>query len=312
MNPSFLITIDVEDWFQVENFKKCISFSSWPHRELRVEQNTHNLLDLMDLVPFQPLPNSQSLPTNDEQPAPVTFDMHPKATFFVLGWLAERLPNLIREIYSRGHEIASHGYNHRLCTECTREELTEDLTRSKKLLEDIIGAEIKGYRAPSFSVNEDILKLIGDCGYLYDSSYNSFSMHGRYGKMSLSSNGSKRIAIEIPKEGSNQIVYELPISNINVWKWTLPWGGGAYFRLISRPVFSMGIDLLLKRKGAYLFYMHPWEIDPDQPRVKAVPAFLKFRHYVNLKKTAGKLKNMLENFVNCNFTTCSRYLEDLE
>ena len=137
---SILITIDVEDWFQVENFKQHIPFSSWDSRELRVEKNTHRLLDLFD-----------STALHNQQPT--TNNTHPKklcATFFVLGWLAERLPNLIREIHSRGHEVASHGYRHNLCNLESKEDLRKDLIKSKKLLEDIIGSPVVGYRAQVF------------------------------------------------------------------------------------------------------------------------------------------------------------------
>jgi polysaccharide deacetylase family protein (PEP-CTERM system associated) len=182
MNHYFLLTIDVEDWFQVENFKKYIPFSSWSSYELRVEKNTHRILDLLDSASFKFQVSSLKI----------------SATFFVLGWLAERLPHLVREIHSRGHEVASHGYCHNLCNEQSHEDLKADLCDSKSLLEDIIGNQVYGYRAPSFAINNDILKIIEDCGYLYDSSYNSFSMHGRYGQVSLSRNGTTGIAFRIP------------------------------------------------------------------------------------------------------------------
>ena len=152
MNHSFLLTIDVEDWFQVENFKKYIPFASWSSYELRVEKNTHRILDLLDSASFKFQVSSFKI----------------SATFFVLGWLAERLPHLVREIHSRGHEIASHGYYHNLCNEQSHEELKTDLYNSKSFLEDIIGTQVYGYRAPSFAINNDILKIIEDCGYLYD------------------------------------------------------------------------------------------------------------------------------------------------
>ncbi|MBE9535135.1 MAG: polysaccharide deacetylase family protein, partial [Proteobacteria bacterium] len=139
---------------------------------------------------FQQTRNSQPATRNSQ---PATHNQI-RATFFVLGWIAERLPNLVREIRKRGHEVASHGYYHNLCNHQSYEDLKTDLTDSKKLLEDIISAPVYGYRAPSFAINEDILKVIEDCGYLYDSSYNSFSMHGRYGQLSLSQNGRKGIA----------------------------------------------------------------------------------------------------------------------
>jgi len=122
-----------------------------------------------------------------------------RGTFFVLGWLAERLPHLVREIHSRGHEVASHGYYHNLCNEQSHEDLKNDLSNSKSLLEDIIGTQVYGYRAPSFAITNDILKIIEDCGYLYDSSYNSFSMHRRYDQISVSQNGQKESHSKSPK-----------------------------------------------------------------------------------------------------------------
>ncbi len=322
MSYHILLTIDVEDWFQVENFKQCIPFSSWPSRELRVEKNTHRLLDLLDSQKsevrsqFQQTRNSQPATRNSQ---PATHNQI-RATFFILGWIAERLPNLVREIRKRGHEVASHGYYHNLCNHQSYEDLKTDLTDSKKLLEDIISAPIYGYRAPSFAINEDILKVIEDCGYLYDSSYNSFSMHGRYGQLSLSQNGRKGIALQISKTDhatstkssiinhQSSILYELPISNLKLGNRMIPWGGGAYFRLIPFPLFKMGVQSIIKKQGTYLLYLHPWELDPEQPRVKDAPAFFKFRHYINLSKTHSKLLRLIRSFQHCHFVTCSQYL----
>jgi len=287
---SILITIDVEDWFQVENFKQNISFSSWPGRELRVEKNTHLILDLLDSIPIKPS----------------TISNTPKVTFFILGWIAERLPQLIREIAKRGHEIASHGYYHNLSTDNTPSVMKNDLMQSKKLLEDIIGARVYGYRAPSFSINKDVMQMIEDCGYYYDSSFNSFGMHGRYGHLDLSGYTVNGSAIRISDK-----FHELPISNLSLWNQIIPWGGGGYFRLIPFPVFSIGVQSILKNKNAYLFYMHPWEVDPDQPKVKTAPAFYRFRHYTNLKKTTSKLSRFIRSYERCNFLTCRQYLEHI-
>ena len=235
MSGTILITIDVEDWFQVENFKSLIPFSSWPSRELRVEKNTRQLLDILG---------------------------HRRATFFILGWIAERLPGLVRDIHDQGHEVASHGYHHNLCNQQSVKELEKDLADSKKRLEDIIGASVVGYRAPSFSINEDVLKVIESCGYRYDSSFNSFAMHDRYG----------------------------------------------YFRLIPFPIFRMGIRQIMESDGTYLFYMHPWELDPGQPRVNDAPPSYKFRHYTNLKRVRSKLSGLFKAFRRSEFVTCRDYL----
>ncbi len=286
MKKYILISIDVEDWFQVENFKSCIPFSDWPFCELRVEKNTHRLLDILDQFPTDSGTN-------------------PKATFFILGWLAERLPALVREIRKRGHEVASHGYCHNLCNRESYRELTADLKDSKKLLEDITGEQVAGYRAPSFSINADVLKLIEDCGYLYDSSYNSFGLHGRYGHVVLPQNGKKRVAVRLSEH-----FYELPVSNLAIRNQILPWGGGGYFRMIPFPVFRRGITYILKKKDAYVFYMHPWEIDPDQPRLKQTSASCRFRHYVNLRRTENKLSEMLTSFRDHHLISCRQYLEE--
>lgn len=278
-----LLTFDVEDWFQVENFKAWIPFSTWSSYELRVEKNTHLLLDLLDDGPGTP-----------------------RATFFILGWIAKRLPNLVLEIHDRGHEVASHGYNHNLSNKQPIEELKKDLTDSKKLLEDIIGFSVSGYRAPSFAIDRNVLKAIKECKYLYDSSFNSFGMHGRYGKVDLSGSCKKGVALEV----SNNF-FELPVSNIELKKFILPLGGGGYFRIIPFQLFRLGIQAVLKKENAYVFYLHPWEIDPMQPRMHNAKKLYKFRHYVNLKKTYNKLSTLLNNFQQCRFSTCHEYLNSV-
>jgi len=355
-NSTILLTFDVEDWFQVENFKKYIPFSSWPQCELRVEKNVHKILDLLDSIKLSNPTNSidstnsinpiaSRLPPNGKDSlcampayrkvpiggpsAPCDLSLSPSAlrlasnaflsspcamrsapcgtlrsTFFVLGWLAERLPHLVREIQVRGHEVASHGYGHELCKRQLTNELRVDLVRSKELLEDITGNPIYGYRAPNFSINHDILKIVEDSGYLYDSSFNSFKLNRRYGQLDLEANsGSNGISLQISDK-----FYELPISNLRIGKQTIPWGGGGYFRLIPLFIFKQGVQKMLKKHGAYLFYMHPWEIDSDQPKVSEIPGSFKFRHYVNLEKTFWKLSVFLEFLKNHCFSTCIEYI----
>jgi polysaccharide deacetylase family protein (PEP-CTERM system associated) len=293
MSHHILLTVDVEDWFQVENFKQYIPFVSWPSYELRVEKNTHRLLDLLDSISLSPSAVGQELGCQ----------RNPKATFFVLAWIAERLPLLVREIKSRGHEVASHGYYHNLCKQELMHDLREDLTDSKKILEDVIGSHVFGYRAPSFSISDDILKIIEDCGYLYDSSYNSFGFHGRYGQANISGNGRPGIAIQLSEH-----FYEIPISNLKVGRRILPWGGGGYFRAIPFFLFKRGVESILRKEKAYLFYVHPWEIDPDQPRVNQASLSFKFRHYINLSKAYSNLSKLITGFLHCRFITCYQYL----
>lgn len=311
--PAFLLTVDVEDWFQVENFKGCIPFSSWENCETRVEQNTHRLLDLFDSVPparVQKPSSAAQSGSSGSSPSSGAARLAPcgvKATFFILGWVAERLPALVREIHSRGHEIASHGYFHNLCGEQTLPQIREDLKTSKKILEDIVGTRVLGYRAPSFSINDEVLRIVEECGYAYDSSFNSFNLQGRYGTIRVSLNGKRGIAVPISPG-----FFELPISNLRAWGTTLPWGGGGYFRLIPSGLFRAGVRRNLRSEGAFLFYIHPWEIDPAQPRVNEASAFFRFRHYHNLNKAHGKLGKLISTLRSGRFLTCRRYLEEVD
>jgi len=269
----------VEDWFQVENFKPWIAYETWPQRELRVERNVHRLLDLFDDFPPKVFFSNPTNPSN------------PRATFFILGWLAERLPQVVREIADRGHEVASHGYGHQLPTKQRPEALRQDLTKSKALLEDITGSTVFGYRAPSFAVSDQIVSVIGDCGFTYDSSYNSFSAHGRYGKLNLADGVADQSVLQI-----HPGFFEIPVSNL--------WGGGGYFRLIPSSLFNRGVRHILSKQAAYVFYCHPWEVDPDQPRVEQASAMFRFRHYVNLAQTEDKLRSLMAALSDCQFISC--------
>jgi len=246
-----------------------------------------------------------------------------RATFFVLGWLAARLPHLVREIAGRGHEVASHGSSHRMCRPLSDAELKEELAGSKRLLEDITGTEVAGFRAPNFSVDDRVLSLAREAGYRYDSSYNSFSLHGRYGKITLNGQPRAGIAYEL-----NDDFFELPVSNLSLSSistlgilgtlahfrhfnhFHLPWSGGAYFRLIPLGIFRRGVRAILDRDGAYVFYMHPWEIDPEQPRAGQASPVARFKHYTNLNKTMSKLREMMEAFTDCRFVGCGEYIGD--
>lgn len=279
-NKTILLTFDVEDWFQVENFKEHISYSSWASQELRVEKNTLELLDLLSDAPTQV-----------------------KATFFVLGWIAERCPGLIREIHQRGHEVASHGVNHHLCYNLEPEELRRDLVKSKIILEDITGSEVFGYRAPSFSITDDVLKIVGEAGYLYDSSYNSYQGHGRYGALN-----SLKKEKGLPIYSVTSSFYEIPVSNLVIGTKVIPWGGGGYFRLLPSHIYRAGVKHILKKTGCYTFYLHPWEIDPDQPRVTEARSSFRFRHYVNLSTTKIKLIKFITQNAEHSFLTCRDFI----
>ena len=279
-----LFTIDVEDWYQVENLRRWFPVETWHKQTSRVELSTNKILDLLD-----------------------SFPQRIKATFFVLGQVAEKMPRLINQIVSRGHEIASHGYNHKVCNTLNDKELFADLDHSKKLLEDISGKEIFGYRAPSFSISTRVLRLIQDCGYYYDSSYNNFEMHGRYGKIELNQYERKGIAIIIEKG-----FYELPISNLKIAGRIVPWGGGGYFRVLPYWLYKHGVKYNLNAAGTHLFYIHPWEIDDQQPRVSKSKSLAVLRHYVGLGKTYSRIEKMIGNFKYCRFISCNSYLKTVQ
>jgi polysaccharide deacetylase family protein (PEP-CTERM system associated) len=279
-SPStILFTVDVEDWFQVENFKPWITVDSWSARELRVEKNVYRLLELLD---------------------------GNEATFFVLGWIAERKPEIVRLIADQGHEVASHGQNHRLNTEMPIDDLTKDLIDSRHRLEDLIGRPVSGYRAPSFSIDDRILQTIRRAGYQYDSSYNSFALNSRYGKLS----GNKRF---YPYDGLFEYApdfFEIPLSNIKAGRFVIPWSGGGYFRLYPIDLFIAGIRHYLSHCSTFTFYMHPWEIDPAQPVVNEAGRLSKFRHYLNLDKTHSRVLRLLHAFDDCRFTSCRGHLQE--
>lgn len=282
-NYSLLLSFDVEDWFQVENFRTVISRDSWNARDLRVQENTHTILDILD-----------------------RFDFQPKATFFILGWVARKVPEMVREIAARGHEVASHGFHHDVMDTLDRKALLQDLTSSKHLLEDITGRAVNGYRAPNFSISCSALALVRDAGYGYDASYNSFSGHGRYGRLDLSGSQSAYGVVEVA-DG----FFEVPVSNLTLGGRVLPLGGGGYFRILPLPLFRQGIKAVLKQHNTFVFYAHPWEFDPAQPRVKNAAAGLRFRHYVNLSRTGDKLAAMIRHFSTCRFTSISTHLDAL-
>ncbi|NPA94283.1 MAG: DUF3473 domain-containing protein [Thermodesulfobacteria bacterium] len=271
----------MEDWFQVENLRKQFPRSSWNTNLIRVEHPTRALLTL--------------------------FDKHNiKATFFVLGWLAERVPELVNLVHSHGHEIASHGYGHELCHNLSKDELLKDLERGKEVLEGIIRGTVKGYRAPSFSINENLVSLLSQTGFVYDSSYNDFSGNKRYGAL-------KGDWVEIRPgvlQNRSEKLFEIPIRNINLLGRSIPWGGGGYFRLIPKGFFSLGVRYILKKNGVFVFYCHPWEFDPDQPRVDGLRIDYRFRHYINLRNNLLKLDSFLDRFSEYNFVTCSELLPE--
>lgn len=279
MGKELLLTIDVEDWFQVENLNEAVRFEDWEKYEIRVVDNINKLLALF---------RKSSV----------------KCTFFVLGWIAEKLPGIIREIHKNGHEIANHGYFHKLIFTQSHEEFEYDIAKSKAILEDIIGEEVIGYRAPSFSITDWAVGLLKKNGFIYDSSYCPTFLHNRYGKINIKRNSISKNTNKIFRFPNGLI--EVPLPTIKFMNISVPWGGGAYFRLMPYKIFRIGIKRVLNQKGVYTFYFHPWEIDYKQPRVKNIKLNYKIRHYRGLKNAYHKLEKLFKEF---SFTSIKSYLE---
>jgi polysaccharide deacetylase family protein (PEP-CTERM system associated) len=261
------ITVDVEDYYQVSAFSKQVNKSSWPEYESRVERNTQRILEI--------------------------FGAHSVlGTFFVLGWVAERYPKLIKDISEHGHEVASHGYSHDLVYDQTPETFMEETKRSKGAIEDITGEQVRGYRAASYSITQKsiwALDILAELGFKYDSSIFPI-MHDRYGIP-----GAKTEPHHLKTEKGNSII-EFPLSTVGIAKTRFPVSGGGYFRLLPYWLTSKGLKTINQRDQIpFIFYMHPWEIDKDQPRIKS-SLLSQFRHYNNLGKFEGRLKNLLEEF----------------
>jgi polysaccharide deacetylase family protein (PEP-CTERM system associated) len=261
------MTIDVEDYFQVQALSHCFRRSDWPTMECRVERNTARILSMLA-------------------------EHDCKATFFTLGWIAERYPHLVREIHALGHEIASHGLAHYRVDQQTPDAFRSDIRRAKAVLEGVTGAAVRGYRAATFSIgwhNLWAFDVLAEEGYSYSSSIYPIR-HDLYGMP-----GAPRFAFR-PREGSSLL--ECPISTITVGGRVLPCGGGGYFRLLPYRLSRQLLKRLNQREGqSAVFYFHPWEIDPEQPRPPRLPARARARHYVNLTRMEGRLRRLLADFL---------------
>jgi polysaccharide deacetylase family protein (PEP-CTERM system associated) len=257
------LTVDVEDYFQVSAFERRIPRSDWDRWESRVVVNTRRVLALCD-----------------------EFDV--KGTFFVLGWVADKFPGLVQEIDSRGHEIGSHSYWHRLIYAMTPDEFRADLRRSKVVLEAIIGRDVVLFRAPSFSITNKsrwALDILAEEGFQIDSSIFPVR-HDRYG---IPGAPRQPYAHDLPAGR----LEEFPAAAMNVAGWRLPVSGGGYFRLYPLWLTRLGARLANRRGYPFMFYIHPWELDPQQPRVDGVGWKSRFRHYVNLSGVEAKLRRFL-------------------
>lgn len=258
------LSFDVEEHFQVSAFWSESRRRQWDQLESRVERNTMKLADMLARY-------------------------HTRATFFVLGWVAERCPDLVKSLARAGHEIASHGYGHELVTAQTPEQFRQDVSKAKKILEDLTGQLVIGYRAPSFSISAKTpwaLPTLAEEGYLYDSSiYNRFQ----------GSAGAKKWERHYIVDTPMGKIWEVPPSTMSLFGFQLPVAGGGYFRLFPYGASKYFLKQLEKQGNQLIMYLHPWEIDPEQPRMDG-PPLSRFRHYLNLRKTEGRLQNLLRDF----------------
>jgi len=258
------LTIDVEDYFQVSAFDGHVRRDAWEKMPSRIEHNVEQLLQLLD-------------------------DRRARATFFTLGWIAERHPSLVRRIVGQGHELASHGYGHRRASDLDHTAFSHDIRHAKNLLEDIAGTAVIGYRAPSFSISKRNLwafDYIAAAGYRYSSSIYPVQ-HDHYGMPD---------APRFPHRVRDGLL-EIPVTTARLFGRNLPAGGGGYFRLAPYHVSRWAIARVnrLEQRPA-IFYFHPWEIDPEQPRFKGVGVKTRFRHYLNLHRTKARLTRLLTDF----------------
>jgi len=261
------LTVDVEDYFHVSALMQSIHRNSWNSRESRVVANTHKLLSIFD-------------------------ERGVKGTFFVLGWVAERFPQLVRDIAEGGHEIACHGLSHRLVFEQSPKEFRQETDYSKKLLEDVAGSEVRGYRAASYSIVRSSLWALDaliELGFVYDSSIFPVR-HDRYGIP-----GAERVPHRMWTSSGASIV-EWPLATASVLGCRLPVAGGGYFRLFPYWLSRWGLASINQdERRPFIFYLHPWEVDPGQPRVSA-SWLSQFRHYTNLEKCEERLRRLLRDF----------------
>ena len=258
------MTIDVEDYFQVSAFAPHIDRSTWDTRECRVERNVGRILEMLD--------------ANGT-----------KATFFTLGWLAQRYPALVRSIVESGHELASHGFGHERASDLSEAAFKEDIVLAKKLLEDIGGVEVKGYRAPSFSIGEGNLwafDCLAEAGYRYSSSVYPIR-HDHYGMP----DSPRHVYLVRPD------LLEVPITTLRVFNRNFPSSGGGYFRLLPYALSRWMLNRVNQEDGeAGIFYFHPWEIDTGQPRIAGIGSKTRFRHYVNIERMERRLTQLFKDF----------------
>jgi polysaccharide deacetylase family protein (PEP-CTERM system associated) len=260
------LTVDVEDYFQVEAFANVVRREDWACWQPRVERNTYRMLDLFARC-------------------------NVRSTFFILGWVAEQHPQLVREIAAAGHEIACHSYHHRLIRTQTHKEFRADVRRAKALLEDLAGEQVGGYRAPTYSITQNTLwalDILIEEGFRYDSSIFPIR-HDRYGIP-----GAER-HVRIIRRPAGEIT-EFPPSTVRIAGMNVPMAGGGYFRLMPYPVFRWGLRRInYEDQQPAIFMIHAWEVDPEQPAVAGTRLNI-WRHRCNLHRTEARLERLLEDF----------------
>jgi polysaccharide deacetylase family protein (PEP-CTERM system associated) len=261
------LTFDIEDYYQVEAFKKYIRFEAWPRYPSRVVENTRKIIDILD-------------------------QRNVKATFFILGWIAERFPDMIRRLTDDGHEIATHGYAHHMVYTQTPADFEKDLALSLEILETISGRKVIGYRAPTYSIIEETywaFDILVKYNLRYDSSIFPIT-HDRYGVPD-----GERFPHQIHRDTGTTIM-EFPLSTLRFGKWNFPIAGGGYMRLLPYWVLKKGIQHLNHQQQPCIIYLHPWELDPEQPKISNIPVTTRVRHYLNLRSTATKLRQLIHDF----------------
>ncbi len=293
------LTVDVEDYFQINAFCRIIRPSQWQDYPSRVERNTRRILEILAGASGNGV----------------------KATFFTVGWIAERFPGLVREISRGGHEIACHSYEHQLVFNLSEKRFKEDTRRSKEILEDISGKEVIGYRAPTYSIakrNLRTLEILSDLGFLYDSSifpiiHDVYGFpeaprfpfqvlfddtgDGNYRFLNLCDGGCAPQATEKAIENGQRSIVEFPMTTFRFFNKNVPVAGGGYFRLFPYPLTKKMLGSINQKESMpFVFYMHPWELDPDIPKVKGAGLLSTFRTYLNLDKTEGRFKKLISDF----------------
>jgi polysaccharide deacetylase family protein (PEP-CTERM system associated) len=263
--PRFLATFDIEDWFHAENVRASLPTANPDSLEARIEPNAHELLDILAGAGV-------------------------RSTMFVLGWVAERYPTIVRRIVDEGHELASHTHLHRNLNQLSRDEVVRELAQAKDALEQVSGLAVRGVRAPNFSVSDEVLDVLAEAGYWYDSSYFGFAQHDRYGHISMT------IDAHAPVVEVRPGLLEIQMTRVPIGPLLVPWSGGAYFRLIPYPVFRRGVAKQLRSTSWFTFYLHPWELDAEETAPPGMSRSLRFRAYTGRARVRRDLRRLVSEF----------------